>query len=144
MGMPVSHSGVQRLGGRVNCFPGFEHNDLMAGSRKLNDCNNSYRAAADNDDVTRRQIRGRYLVKLEDHMTGNLRGSDRSQRCLRSARTTRSLEPSGFRQWSWGRWIMRSGLHGINRQRIPNGSIPKCKQLSRDGRRAKRIVAGCS
>jgi hypothetical protein len=56
-------------------------------------------------------------------MSGNLRRRDRSQRCLRSARTTRSLEPSGFRQWSWSRRIMRSGLHGINRQRIPNGSI---------------------
>jgi hypothetical protein len=124
MGMPVIHSGVQRLRGRVNCSPaGFEHNDLMPGSRKLNGCKNSNRAAADNDDVTRRQLRRRYLVKIEDHMSGNLRRRDRSQRCLRSAGTTRSLEPSGFRQWSWGRRIMRSGLHGINRRRIPDGSI---------------------
>jgi hypothetical protein len=77
MGMPVTHSGVQRLRGRVNCSPaGFEHNDLMPGSRKLNGCNNSNRAAADNDDVTRRQLRGRYLVKIEDHVSGNLRRRD--------------------------------------------------------------------
>ena len=74
MRTPVIDCGVQLLRGRLDrSSAGFEHNHVVPGSRKLNGYNNSDRAAADNDDVTGGQLRGRDLVKLQDHGRGNLR-----------------------------------------------------------------------
>jgi hypothetical protein len=71
--MPVIDCGVQLLRGRLDgSSAGFEHNDVVPGSRELNGYNNSDRAAADNNDVTGGQLRGRYLIKLQDHACCNL------------------------------------------------------------------------
>src|SRR5882757_784940 len=104
--MPVINCGVQLLRGRLDrSSAGFEHNHVVPGSRKLNGYNNSDRAAADNNDLTGGQLRGRDLVKLQDHGRGNLRRRERWR--LRSERTTRARERSGIQQRFWGRPIMR-------------------------------------